>query len=114
MSVSPPMVCGMNDPALAAASWDLEPLVEGQGPGGVDTLLASALERAEALAERLRGRVGEQDASALAAALRELEGIFDAAGRAGSYAMLSFSLDTEDPAVGALMQSAREQSARIE
>lgn len=104
----------MNDTALAAASWDLEPLVEGQGPGGFDTLLASALERAEALAERLRGRVGEQDAPALAAALRELEGIFDAAGRAGSYAMLSFSLDTEDPAVGALMQSAREQSARTE
>lgn len=103
-----------DDSALAAASWDLEPLVEGQGPGGVDTLLASALERAEALAERLHGRVGEQDAPALAAALRELEGISDAAGRAGSYAMLSFSLDTEDPAVGAMMQSAREQSARIE
>jgi oligoendopeptidase F len=105
---------GADDPALASARWDLEPLVDGQGPAGVETLLAAALERAEALAQRLRGRVGEQDAPALASALRELEQISDAAGRAASYATLSFSLDTEDPATGALMQRAHEQGARLE
>jgi len=104
----------ISDPALEAAAWDLEPLVDGRGSAGVEALLAAALERAEALAQRLRGRVAEQDAHGLAEALRELEGISDAAGRAASYAMLSFSLDTADPARGALMQRAHEQGARIE
>ena len=103
-----------SDPALEAAAWDLEPLVDGRGSAGVEALLATAIERAEALAQRLRGRVAGQDARGLAEALRELEGIADVAGRAASYAMLSFSLDTADPARGALMQRAHEQGARIE
>ncbi len=103
-----------SDPTLEAAAWDLEPLVDGRGSAGVEALMDSALERAEALAQRLRGRVAEQDPRGLAEALRELEGLSDAAGRAASYAMLSFSLDTADPARGALMQRAHEQGARIE
>jgi len=102
------------DPALEAASWDIEPLVEGRGPEGVEELLAEARERAVAFAERHRGRVTELDAGALADAMRELAAIHDLGGRAGSYAMLNFTLDTTDPARGALVQKARELGAAIE
>src|SRR5215211_3483273 len=102
------------DEQLEAASWDLEPLVERRGPEAVEELLTDARKRAEAFSERYRGRVAELDVAELALAMRELADIHDLAGRAGSYAMLSYSLDTADPARGALMQKARELSAAIE
>src|SRR5215216_1618651 len=102
------------DPALEAASWDLEPLVDQHGPDGVEQLLTDARERADAFAERYKGRLGEIGADELAAAMRELAEIHDMSGRAGSYAMLSFTLDTADPARGALVQKARELGAQIE
>ncbi|MEA2332501.1 MAG: oligoendopeptidase [Thermoleophilaceae bacterium] len=102
------------DPALEAAAWDLEPLVESKGPDGVEELLTQARDRATAFAERHRGQVAELDAEGLAGAMHELAEISDLAGRAGSYAMLSFSLDTADPARGALIQKARELGAAIE
>lgn len=102
------------DEALAAARWDLEPLVEGGGAEGGLALLDEADSRAESFAERHRGRVAELDAGALAAAMSELERIGDRVGRAGTYASLAFSVDTRSPEVGALMQRVRERSAAIE
>ena len=49
------------DEQLEAASWNLEPLVEGGGPEAVETMLNEARTRAEAFAERYRGRVAELD-----------------------------------------------------
>ena len=86
----------------------------GRGAEGVDALLDEAAERGDAFAERYRGRLGELDAAELAAAMHELEEIWDRVGRAGSYASLSYSLDTEDPERGALMQRTRERGTAIE
>jgi oligoendopeptidase F len=80
----------------------------------VRELLDEAKRRAGAFAEAHRDAVGELDAAALAAAMRELEQIFDRVGRAGSYASLAFSVDTQDPERGALMQEVRERGAEIE
>jgi oligoendopeptidase F len=102
------------DAALETAAWDLEPLVDGRGAEGVEQLLGEARERAAAFAERHRGRVGEQGAGQLADAMHELAAIHDLGGRAGTYAMLRFSLDTADPERGALMQRAQELGAAIE
>jgi oligoendopeptidase F len=102
------------DAALDTASWDLEPLVERRGPAGVEELLGQARERSVAFAERYRGRVDELDGEELAEAMRELGAISDLGGRAGSYVVLSFSLDTADPERGALMQRGRELGAEIE
>jgi oligoendopeptidase F len=99
------------DAALEAARWDLEPLL---GDSDTQALLDWAAERAEAFAGRYRGKLAELDAPGLAQAMRELEAILDRAGRAGTYAQLRFSLDTEDPERGALMQSVRERSAELE
>ena len=102
------------DEQLEAASWDLEPLVEQRGPDAVEEMLTEARERAEAFSERYRERVAELDVAELVEAMRELADIHDLGGRAGSYAMLSYSLDTSDPARGALLQKARELGAAIE
>ena len=102
------------DQKLEAANWDLEPLVENRGPEGVQAMLNEARERAGAFASRFRGRVGELDTAELTEAMQELGAIHDLAGRAGSYAMLSFSLDTADPERGALMQRARVLAAAIQ
>jgi oligoendopeptidase F len=102
------------DATLEAASWDLEPLVGGRGADGVVELLTEARDRAEAFAQRHRGNIGELGADGLADAMHELAAIHDLSGRAGSYAVLSFSLDTTDPERGALLQRAREMSAAIE
>jgi oligoendopeptidase F len=102
------------DPALQDAAWDLEPLVEARGPEGVEELLDEARDRATAFAGRHRGEVAQLGSEGLADAMHELAAIYDLSGRAGSYAMLSFTLDTTDPARGALIQRARELGAAIE
>ena len=102
------------DEKLEAASWDLEPLVDGRGADAVEIMLGEARRRAEAFATRHRGRVAELDAAGLAEAMTELGALHDLAGRAGSYAMLGYSLDTADPERGALLQKARELGAAIE
>ena len=102
------------DEALESASWDLEPLVGGRGAEGVEETLAEARDRAETFAQRHKGAVAELDSAGLADAMHELAAIHDLGGRAGSYAVLRFSLDTADPERGALMQRARELGAAIE
>jgi oligoendopeptidase F len=102
------------DATLEAASWDLEPLVGDRGADGVVELLTEARDRAETFAQEYRGKIGELGAGGLAEAMHELAAIHDLSGRAGSYAVLSFSLDTTDPERGALMQRAREMSAAID
>jgi oligoendopeptidase F len=102
------------DAALEDASWDLEPLVESKGPEGVEELLDEARDRAAEFAQRHRGQLAELGPEGLADAMHELAAISDLTGRAGHYAMLSFTLDTTDPARGALIQKARELDAAIE
>jgi oligoendopeptidase F len=102
------------DPALEAAAWDLEPLVESKGSAGVEELLNEARDRAAEFAQQHHGEVAELGPEGLADAMHELAAIFDLTGRAGSYAMLNFTLDTTDPARGALIQRARELGAAIE
>jgi len=95
-------------------SWDLSPLVHGEGDAGVDRLLDEAATRAQAFARAHAGRVAELDGPAFAAAVGELEELSELAGRAGNYAMLRFSIDTADPAIGALMQRVQEKGTAIE
>src|SRR3984957_9733932 len=102
------------DPELQATAWDLEPLVEGDGPAGVEQRLDDALARAQAFASRYAGKLGELDSGGLREAMQELAAIYDRVGRAGAYASLRFSTDTADPANGALLQLAQERGTAIE
>ncbi len=86
------------DPDLQKASWDLDPLVGGEGREGVERRMAEALQRSQAFAERYAGKLGELDHAGLAAAMGELADITELAARAGYFAALRFSTDTADPA----------------
>jgi oligoendopeptidase F len=99
---------------LQDVAWDLEPLVDGAGAEGADRLLAEADERAAAFSGRYAGRVAELDGTELAAAMSELQRIAELVGRVGSYAQLRFSVDTADPANGALLARVHEQATAVE
>ncbi len=95
-------------------SWDLSPLVHGEDDAGADRLLDEATQRAQAFADTYAGRLGELEQAQFAAAVTELQEISELASRAGNYAMLRFSIDTADPALGALLQRVQEKSTQIE
>jgi len=99
---------------LQDVAWDLEPLVDGEGPEGADRQLAEADSRAAAFAERYAGRVEDLDGPAFAAAIAELQAITELVGRAGNYAHLRFSVDTADPANGALVARVNERATAVE
>jgi oligoendopeptidase F len=103
-----------SDPELAASAWDLEPLVAGEGPDGVRSRLAEALELARSFAERHAGSLAELDSDGLAGAMHELAELQELVGRGGYYAALRFSTDTADPANGALLQWVQEQETAIQ
>ncbi len=102
------------DPELEATAWDLEPLVDGEGPDGVERRLGDALERARSFAASYAGKLGALDKTGLKEAMEELADIHELIGRAGTYAALRFSADTADPANGALLQKAQERATAIE
>ncbi|HTZ65078.1 MAG TPA: M3 family oligoendopeptidase [Solirubrobacteraceae bacterium] len=102
------------DPELKQAAWDLELLVDGEGPGGVERRLDEALASAKTFAERYAGKLAELDSDGLREAMNELAAIGDLAGRAGSYAVLGFSTNTADPERGARLQRTQERATEIE
>jgi oligoendopeptidase F len=104
------------DPELEAVAWDLSHLLDGEGDPGqaVDAMLASAQERADAVAAAHAGKVDQLDGPGLVALMHELEEIQEIAGRAGSYAILNFSSNTADPPRGALLQRMQEKATAIE
>jgi oligoendopeptidase F len=97
---------------IESVIWDLEPLIADRGPD-VDALLDDVDRRAEVLAEQ-HGKVAQMDAGALAAFMAALGEVKDILGRAGSYAALLYSADTNAPEHGALMQKVQERTTAIE
>ena len=100
------------DLTAADVAWDLEPLADGRGESGVDALLDEADRVAASVADR-RGTVAGLDADGLAALMHELAALAELVGRAESYAHLRFSVDTTDPACGALLQRVEERATAI-
>lgn len=104
----------LSDPELLNSSWDLEPIVDGQGSAGVERLLDEALARGAKFAEAYTGKIASLDGAGLREAMLELAAILELVDRAGSYAMLRFTTDTADPARGALLQLVQERGTALE
>jgi oligoendopeptidase F len=104
----------LSDPELAAAVWDLEPLVGGGGQDGARRLLDDAALRAADFAASYSGRVAELDASVLAAAMRELSAIRETTMRVFIYADLWHEANLDDEAASALNQAVAERRLEIE
>ena len=106
---SPELTPEQVDLTAADVAWDLEPLLDGHS---VDDLL----DRAEGVADQLanlRGAIAEMSAGALADAMHLSAELEDLQGRAGYYAMLRFSEDTQDPERGAEMMKVQERGTAI-
>ncbi|WP_028062567.1 M3 family oligoendopeptidase [Solirubrobacter soli] len=108
----------VTDPDLQEVAWDLSDLIDGAdadaAQAAVDALLGEAQTRADAFQAQYAGKVASLDGPGLIAAMKELGEIEETAGRAGTYAHLSFSVDTANPAFGALLQRVEEKGTAIE
>jgi len=93
-------------------TWDIETLVDRRGAAGVEDLLTEARTRAEGLTQH-KGQIGSFDAEQLSGFMNELGKIREALEKAGSYAQLAFSTDTQDPEKGALLQRFEERATEI-
>jgi oligoendopeptidase F len=91
-------------------AWELGDLYAGPDDPRLDADISQALADATAFRERYHGHVAELDAPGLVEAVDELERIQSVFVRAESFAFLSFSTDTADPARGALLQRVEERS----
>jgi oligoendopeptidase F len=98
------------DLAASDVSWDLEPLLD--GADSADELVARAKELAEGLQPH-RGRMVELDPGGLADLMAVVGEINELISRAGSYGMLRFSENTQDPERGAAMQRLQEATTAI-
>ena len=92
-------------PRAQGVRWDLSRIVT--DAAAARTLTEETRAACDAFAERYRGRIGELDASGLAAALAEIADIDNAISRAGSYVGLRRSVDVND-------EEARDLEAVIE
>jgi oligoendopeptidase F len=98
------------DLTAADVAWDIDSIL----PAG--TTPNDLFDQADALADgltSLRGRVGELDATELAAAMHTAAEMHDLMSRASYHAMLAFTTATDDPARGAAMAAAQERSTAI-
>jgi oligoendopeptidase F len=98
------------DLTAADVAWNIDTILpDGASPSDL-------FDEADAIADGLtglRGRVGELDATELAAAMHTIAELQDLVARASYHAMLAFTTATDDPARGAAMAAAQERSTAI-
>jgi oligoendopeptidase F len=94
-------------------TWNLGDLYTSSADPRLDADLAAADQRADVFAAKYRGRVADLSAKEMAELLAEYEAIADLAGKAGSFAFLSWSTQTDEAARGALLQKVTERGSRL-
>ncbi|HMI31899.1 MAG TPA: M3 family oligoendopeptidase [Candidatus Limnocylindrales bacterium] len=94
--------------------WDLSDIYAGPDDPALERAMAESSRAALAFHDRYHGKVASLDAPALAAAIEECERIESTVQRATTFAELRFSMNTADPARGALLQQLQEQAASLE
>ncbi len=94
-------------------TWNLDDLVAAPAAQGIDAILAEADRRVDAFVSLYRGKVATLSAREMSNLLTEYEEVIESVGRAESYASLSWSTSSSDPARGALLQRVSERQARL-
>lgn len=104
-----------NDKATGAEeiTWNLSDLYSSPDDPTLQDDKQNVRSLADQYSEKYKGRVAELSASEHAESLKEYEEIVQLAGKIGSYAQLIWSTNTEDPALGKLLQDARELGSEI-
>ena len=93
--------------------WNLDDLVSPPVAEKVDAALAAADRGMDQLAARYRGRVAGCGSTEMRELLQEYEAIIDASGKVESFASLSWTSQSDDPARGALLQKVRERHSAL-
>lgn len=101
--------------AAAGVAWDLSDLYAGRHDPSIAADLEAARRSAEQFAERYRGRIHAPglDAPTLAEAVRALESILEAVGKACVYASLVHAADAAPSEHGALLAMTQEKASEI-
>ncbi len=95
-------------------AWDLTDLYTGVDDPAIMRDLDSADARADRLRERYHTRIADLNGAELLALIQEYEAIIEQAYKAGAFAHLHWTTNTEDPARGALLQKIRERLSRLQ
>src|SRR5258706_6542673 len=96
--------------------WDLSDLFDAHDDARIESTLSECRIQAEAFAERFRSAMEHPQtltADTLGQALRQLETIYEALGRVGSYAGLLYAADTAKPEYQDLEQRVEQRSTEI-
>ncbi|PWN06842.1 M3 family oligoendopeptidase [Rhodohalobacter mucosus] len=93
--------------------WDLSDLYASPDAPGLKEDRKNLLERADAFAEKYRGRIAQISPEEFAEMLTEYEELVQTSGKIGSYSHLIWSTNTEDSSYGKLLQEASELSAEL-
>lgn len=94
-------------------TWDLTDLYAAIDDAAIDRHLNEADARADELARQYRGRIAKLGADEMRNLLEAYENAYELSRKVGSYAYLNWSVNTEDPANGALLQKAMERASRL-
>lgn len=93
--------------------WDLTDFYKDMDDPAIDRDLDEADARADKLAEEYRGRVASLDAEEMRHLIEELEATYELSFKAGNFAQLHWTTNTEDPLRGGLMQKVNERGTRL-
>lgn len=93
--------------------WDLGDLYAGVDDPKIESDLSAVEGRAAAFAERYRGRLGLLDGPAFAAAVAELQDVFELADTPVIYAQLLHAAKTDEAANGRLLSRVMERNSAI-
>ncbi|HKL14624.1 MAG TPA: M3 family oligoendopeptidase [Balneolaceae bacterium] len=94
-------------------TWDLSDLYASIDDPELEKDKEKVRNLAKDFSDKYKGRVSDLTAEEHAESLNEYEEIAQLAGKIGSYAQLKWSTNTEDPALGKLLQEARELGSEI-
>lgn len=95
--------------------WDLTDFYDSLEDPRIDKDIEEALKRADDFGEKYRGKVEERELTPaeLDEAMKEYEAIYELMGKVGSYAVLAYSVDTQDADRGALYARAQQKSSEM-
>jgi len=94
-------------------TWDLSDLYTGIEDPAISRDLDEADAQADVLAQAYRGRIAQLDAGEMCHLLQAYESVYELPRKASTYAYLNWSVNTEEPANGALLQKSTERASRL-
>ena len=94
--------------------WDLSIFYDGIDDPNIQKDMDALDARAGKFADQYKGHVAEFDTEEMMDAITELESMYDAGGRIGSFVGLTYATDTNNAQYGVLMQKITEWDAQLE